>query len=91
MTAVTFEAAPAHMTHREVLEALSGLLLGMFVAILSSTVVTTALPKIISDFQRIARPNRGPRSERPAVNPRFVHVAQGGSGLRCGIAVVAGR
>jgi EmrB/QacA subfamily drug resistance transporter len=47
-------AAPAElesgMTHREVLEALSGLLLGMFVAILSSTVVSTALPRIIGDL-----------------------------------------
>jgi MFS family permease len=38
------------MTHREVLEAMSGLLLGMFVAILSSTVVSTALPEIIGDL-----------------------------------------
>jgi MFS family permease len=38
------------MTHREVLEALSGLLLGMFVAILSSTVVSTSLPRIVSDL-----------------------------------------
>lgn len=38
------------MTHREVLEALSGLLLGMLVAILSSTVVTTSLPRIIADL-----------------------------------------
>jgi EmrB/QacA subfamily drug resistance transporter len=38
------------MTHREVLEAMSGLLLGMFVAILSSTVVSAALPRIISDL-----------------------------------------
>jgi EmrB/QacA subfamily drug resistance transporter len=38
------------MTHRQVLEAMSGLLLGMFVAILSSTVVTTALPQIIGDL-----------------------------------------
>ena len=38
------------MTHREVLDALSGLLLGMFVAILSSTVVSTSLPRIISDL-----------------------------------------
>ncbi|GAB3590821.1 MDR family MFS transporter [Angustibacter peucedani] len=38
------------MTHREVLEALSGLLLGMLVAILSSTVVSTSLPKIVSDL-----------------------------------------
>ncbi|GAA3883327.1 MDR family MFS transporter [Saccharothrix violaceirubra] len=35
------------MTHRQVLEALSGLLLVLFVAMLSSTVVSTALPKII--------------------------------------------
>ncbi|GAA0361096.1 MFS transporter [Microbispora corallina] len=34
------------MTHRQILEALSGLLLGMFVAILSSTVVANALPTI---------------------------------------------
>jgi EmrB/QacA subfamily drug resistance transporter len=38
------------MTHREVLEALSGLLLAMFVAMLSSTVVTNALPRIINDL-----------------------------------------
>jgi EmrB/QacA subfamily drug resistance transporter len=38
------------MTHREIMEALSGLLLGMFVAILSSTVVANALPTIISDL-----------------------------------------
>src|SRR3954465_1164711 len=38
------------MSHREVLEALSGLLLAMFVAILSSTVVSTALPRIIGDL-----------------------------------------
>ncbi|MCT9930785.1 MFS transporter [Planotetraspora sp. A-T 1434] len=38
------------MTHRQILEALSGLLLGMFVAILSSTVVSNALPTIIVDL-----------------------------------------
>ncbi|MGI8523450.1 MAG: MDR family MFS transporter [Nocardioides sp.] len=38
------------MTHREVLEALSGLLLAMFVAMLSSTVVSNALPRIIGDL-----------------------------------------
>ena len=38
------------MTHRQVLEALSGLRLGMFVAILSSTVVSTALPVIVADL-----------------------------------------
>lgn len=38
------------MTHREVLEALSGLLLAMFVAMLSSTIVTNALPRIVTDL-----------------------------------------
>ncbi|MFJ6214129.1 MDR family MFS transporter [Streptomyces sp. NPDC092296] len=41
-------AAP--MSHRQIMEALSGLLLGMFVAILSSTVVSNALPTIIADL-----------------------------------------
>nr|WP_254706433.1 MDR family MFS transporter [Streptomyces lunaelactis] len=40
----------APMTHRQIMEALSGLLLGMFVAILSSTIVTNALPEIITDL-----------------------------------------
>ena len=39
------------MSHREILEALSGLLLAMFVAMLSSTVVTNALPRIVSDLE----------------------------------------
>ncbi|MFD7817464.1 MDR family MFS transporter [Streptomyces sp. NPDC059785] len=38
------------MSHRQIMEALSGLLLGLFVAILSSTVVSNALPRIISDL-----------------------------------------
>ncbi|SFC61115.1 drug resistance transporter, EmrB/QacA subfamily [Nocardioides terrae] len=42
------ESAP--MSHKEILEALSGLLIAMFVAILSSTVVTTALPTIVTDL-----------------------------------------
>ncbi|WP_030415872.1 MFS transporter [Streptomyces sp. NRRL S-1448] len=40
----------APMTHRQIMEALSGLLLGMFVAILSSTIVSNALPEIIHDL-----------------------------------------
>lgn len=50
----TVAPAPAEqsgqMTHREVLEALSGLLLAMFVAMLSSTIVSNALPTIVSDL-----------------------------------------
>jgi EmrB/QacA subfamily drug resistance transporter len=38
------------MTHREVLEAMSGLLLAMFVAMLSSTVVSNALPRIVENL-----------------------------------------
>jgi EmrB/QacA subfamily drug resistance transporter len=38
------------MSHRQIMEALSGLLLGMFAAILSSTIVSNALPEIIQDL-----------------------------------------
>lgn len=41
---------PAPMTHRQIMEALSGLLLAMFVAMLSSTVVSNALPRIVTDL-----------------------------------------
>ncbi|MEU3101209.1 MFS transporter [Streptomyces griseoflavus] len=43
-------SADAPMTHRQIMEALSGLLLGMFAAILSSTIVTNALPEIVGDL-----------------------------------------
>ncbi|MFI8995725.1 MFS transporter [Streptomyces sp. NPDC053542] len=46
----TDASAGAPMTHRQIMEALSGLLLGMFVAILSSTIVSNALPEIIHDL-----------------------------------------
>ena len=39
------------MTHRQILEVLVGLLSALFVAILSSTIVATALPTIIGDLQ----------------------------------------
>ena len=38
------------MSHRQILEALSGLLLALFVAMLSSTIVSTALPTIIGSL-----------------------------------------
>jgi EmrB/QacA subfamily drug resistance transporter len=41
---------PGQMSHREILEALSGLLLALFVAMLSSTVVSNALPRIVADL-----------------------------------------
>ncbi|CAM5475469.1 EmrB/QacA subfamily drug resistance transporter OS=Leifsonia shinshuensis OX=150026 GN=HNR13_003950 PE=4 SV=1 [Leifsonia shinshuensis] len=50
-TVTTREDAPASaMSHRQVLESLSGLLLGMFVSILAGTVVSTSLPRIISEL-----------------------------------------
>jgi EmrB/QacA subfamily drug resistance transporter len=42
--------ASGQMTHRQILEALSGLLLAMFVAMLSSTVVSNALPVIVTEL-----------------------------------------
>lgn len=43
-------AESSGMSHRQILEAMSGLMLGMFVAILSSTVVSTSLPIILADL-----------------------------------------
>src|SRR3954465_13303206 len=40
-------ARPGAMSHRQIMEALSGLLLVLFVAMASSTIVSTALPTII--------------------------------------------
>lgn len=45
---VADEQAP--MSHREILQAMSGLLLAMFVAMLSSTIVTNALPRIVESL-----------------------------------------
>ncbi|NUR05399.1 MAG: MFS transporter [Nocardioidaceae bacterium] len=47
-------AAPPHgeeLTHREILEVLAGLLAALFTAIVSSTIVSNALPTIISDLE----------------------------------------
>ncbi|MFG1989062.1 MDR family MFS transporter [Actinoplanes sp. NPDC048988] len=49
MTA-TQEVTGGRMSRGEVVQALSGLMLGMFVAILASTVVSNALPRIIADL-----------------------------------------
>ncbi|NYD78928.1 drug resistance transporter, EmrB/QacA subfamily [Arthrobacter cupressi] len=46
-------AAPSHtapMTHRQIMEALTGLLAAFFTAILSSTIVANALPTIMSEL-----------------------------------------
>jgi EmrB/QacA subfamily drug resistance transporter len=46
----TARAGQGAMSHREILEALSGLLLVLFVAMSSATIVSTALPKIIGSL-----------------------------------------
>jgi EmrB/QacA subfamily drug resistance transporter len=51
-TSAAPEGSPdGSMNHRQVLQALSGLLLGMFVSILAGTVVSTSLPLIISELK----------------------------------------
>ncbi|MEG3616201.1 MDR family MFS transporter [Isoptericola haloaureus] len=49
MTDTTAGRTPA-MTRRETLEALSGILLGVFVSLLATTIVSTALPRIVADL-----------------------------------------
>jgi len=39
-------------THRQILVIMSGLMMGMFLAALDQTIVSTALPTIVGDFQR---------------------------------------
>jgi EmrB/QacA subfamily drug resistance transporter len=52
MTVTETRQAPApELTHREILEILIGLLAALFTAMLSSTIVSNALPTIIADLQ----------------------------------------
>src|SRR5271155_672285 len=39
-------------THRQILVIMSGLMMGMFLAALDQTIVSTALPTIVGDFHR---------------------------------------
>ncbi|MEO6413818.1 MAG: MDR family MFS transporter, partial [Pedococcus sp.] len=48
-------AASEEMSHRQILEAMTGLLAGLFTAMLSSTIVSTALPTIIGDLHGTQR------------------------------------
>ncbi len=49
------EAAPASLAHRQVLVAFSGLVLVMLLAALDSTIVSTALPTIVSELGGLER------------------------------------
>lgn len=50
MTSPTPTAGRPAMSHRQVLQALSGLILGMFVSMIATTVVSTSLPVIVHDL-----------------------------------------
>jgi EmrB/QacA subfamily drug resistance transporter len=56
MTATTTTAptpsGESGLTHRQILVIMSGLMLGMFLAALDQTIVSTALPTIVGDFHR---------------------------------------
>ncbi len=49
-TAHRTSAQPAEMSHKEIVEVLIGLMSALFVAIVSATIVSTALPTIIADL-----------------------------------------
>ncbi len=44
--------AEAPLTHRQIMVIMSGLMMGMFLAALDQTIVSTALPTIVGDFHR---------------------------------------
>jgi EmrB/QacA subfamily drug resistance transporter len=44
------QTAPKQMTHKEIMLVLSGLMMGMLLAALDQTIVSTALKKIVEDF-----------------------------------------
>ncbi|MGI8492505.1 MAG: MDR family MFS transporter [Acidimicrobiales bacterium] len=52
MTPTTADAAPRIYTHRQILVIMSGLMLGMLLAALDQTIVSTALTTIARDFHR---------------------------------------
>jgi MFS family permease len=55
MTAATsrpLDAEAPVLTHRQILVIMSGLMMGMFLASLDQTIVSTALPTIVGDFHR---------------------------------------
>lgn len=51
MSATVQQPQPAQLSHREILEVLAGLMSALFVALISATIVSTALPTIIGDLE----------------------------------------
>ncbi|MDP9117615.1 MAG: MFS transporter, partial [Actinomycetota bacterium] len=52
MSAPVIAEPEPERTHRQILVIMSGLMLGMFLASLDQTIVSTALPTIVGDFHR---------------------------------------
>lgn len=50
MASVEHQATPVQATHKEIMAVLSGLMLGMLLAALDQTIVSTALKRIVEDF-----------------------------------------
>jgi len=46
---------PGELTHRQILEVMTGLLAALFTAMISTTIVSTALPTIMSDLHGTQR------------------------------------
>src|SRR5438270_6199140 len=55
MATITTAASPAPLSHRQILIVFSGLVLGMLLAALDSTIVSTALPTIVGELGGLAR------------------------------------
>ena len=51
---MTTSPLPGSLTHRQIMLALSGLMIGMFIAAVDQTIVATAIPAIVSDLGGIA-------------------------------------
>ena len=59
---VRADSVPGEMSHGEILRAMTGLLAALFTAMLSSTIVATALP-------RSSATSRAPRASTPGSSP----------------------
>jgi EmrB/QacA subfamily drug resistance transporter len=55
LAAAAASAAPAPLSHKQILVVFSGLVLGMLLAALDSTIVSTALPTIVGELGGLAR------------------------------------
>jgi len=51
---MTTSPLPGSLTHRQIMMAFSGLMIGMFIAAVDQTIVATAIPAIVSDLSGIA-------------------------------------